>query len=158
VCQPGLDPGIVTFSGIHRRGLRTPAEGFESASQVMGVVLDAELDQGQGADPAERPSIRVEAGLQCSLSQHLQQGLPLPSGQAWRTAQRWLIPQTFKGPLASPKVLGLEADYRALTPIWRAMAAGQRWPSLQQPPGLQTAFLKLHTGELSGSPYHGHLL
>jgi hypothetical protein len=113
VCQPGLDPGIVTFSGIHRRGLRTPAEGFESASQVMGVVLDAELDQGQGADPAERPSIRVEAGLQCSLSQHLQQGLPLPSGQAWRTAQRWLIPQTFKGPLASPKVLGLEADYRA---------------------------------------------
>jgi hypothetical protein len=29
---------------------------------------------------------------------------------------------------------------------------------LQQPPGLQTAFLKLRAGELSGSPYHGHPL
>jgi hypothetical protein len=111
--QPGLDQGIITFPGIHRRVWWTPAEGFEAASQVMGMVLDTELDQNQGADPAERPSIRVEAGMQCSLSQHLQQGLPLPSGHAWRTARRWSMPQTRKVPLASPKSLGPGADRRA---------------------------------------------
>ncbi len=102
MCQPGLDQGIIAFPGVHRRVLRTPAESFESASQVMGMVLNAEFDQNQGTEPAERPSIRVEAGLQCSLSQHLQQGLPLPSGQAWRTARRGAMPQTLKVTLASP--------------------------------------------------------
>jgi len=62
--------------------LRTPAEGFEAASQVGGMVRDAALGQNQGADPAERPSIRVEAGVQRSLSQRLQPGLPRPPGQA----------------------------------------------------------------------------
>jgi hypothetical protein len=79
--QPGLDQGIIAFPGVHRRVLRTPAERSESARQVMGMVLNAEFNQNQGANPAKCPSIRVEAGLQCSLSQHLQQGLPLPAGQ-----------------------------------------------------------------------------
>jgi hypothetical protein len=61
--EPRLDQGVITFPGIHRRMLWTPAQGFESASQVMGMVLDATLDQDHGTDPAERPSIRVEAGL-----------------------------------------------------------------------------------------------
>jgi hypothetical protein len=80
--QSGLDQGTITFPGIHHRVLWTPAECLESASQITGMVmvLDTELDQNQGADPAERPSIRVAAGMQGSLSQHLQQGLPLPSG------------------------------------------------------------------------------
>jgi hypothetical protein len=150
--QPGLDQDIITFSGIHRWVLRAPAQSFESTSQIMGMVRDAELDQNQGADPAERPSIRIEAGLQCSLSQHLQQGLPLPAGQAWRTARRWSIPQTLKVTLASPKLLGPGADRRATdTHLTRDGGVG-KMTSLQQPPGLQTAFLKLCAGELSWSP------
>jgi hypothetical protein len=153
-----VDQGIITFPGIHRRVLRTPAKGFESASQVMGVILDAELDQNQGADPAERPSIRVEADLQCSLSQPLQQGLPLPSGQARRTARRWSIPQTLKVTFASPKLLGPSADRRATHAHLARDGCVGKMTGLQQLPGLQTAFLKLRTGELSGSPAHGHLL
>jgi hypothetical protein len=122
----------------------------------MGVVLDAELDQHQGADPAERPSICVEAGLQDSVSQKLQQELPLPAGQAWRTARRWSIPQTLKVTLASPKLLGPGADCRATDAHLARDGCVGKMTGLQQPPGLQTAFLKLPTGELSGSPYHRH--
>jgi hypothetical protein len=118
----------------------------------MGMVLDAELDQHQGADPAERPSIRVEAGLQCSMSQNLQQGLPWPSGQAWRTARRWSIPQTLKVTLASPKLLGPGADRRATDAHLTRHGGVGKMTGLPQPPGLQTAFLKWRAGELSGSP------
>ena len=52
----------------------------------MGVLRDAELDQNQGADPAERPSIRVEADLY------------------------WSILQTPKITLAVPKLLGPYTD------------------------------------------------
>jgi hypothetical protein len=154
--QPGLDQGIITFPGVHRRVLRAPAEGFESTSQVMGVILDAELDQNQGADPAERPSSRVKAGLQCSLSQPLQQGLPLATGQAWRTARCWSLPQALKVPLASPKSLRPGADCRATDAQLARDSGVGKVTGLQQPPGLQPAFLKLRTGELSGSPSHGH--
>jgi hypothetical protein len=124
----------------------------------MGMVRDAELDQNQGADPAECPPIRVEAGLQCSLGQNLQQGLPLPSGQAWRTARGWSIPQTLKVTLASPKLLGPGTDRRATDAHLACDGCLGKMTSLQQPPGLQTAFLKLCSGELSWSPYHGHPL
>jgi hypothetical protein len=153
-----MDQGIITFPGVHRRVLRTPAEGFEAASQVMGVVPDAALDQNQGADPAERPSIRVEAGVQGSLSQPLQQGRPWPSGQAWWTAQRGSIPQTLEGTRASPKLLGPSADRRATHAHLARDGCVGKMTGLPQPPGFQTAFLKLRTSELSGSPYHGHLL
>jgi hypothetical protein len=158
VCQPGLDHGILTSPGIHRRVLRTPAEGFESASQVMGVVLDAALDHNQSADPAERPSSRVGAGLQGSLRQPLQPGLPWPSGQAWRTARCWSLPQTFKVPFASPQWLGPRADRRATHAHLARDGCVGKMTGWHQPPGLQTAFLTWRTGELSGSPYHGHLL
>lgn len=153
-----MDQGVITFPGIHCRVLRTPAEGFEAASQVMGVVLDAKLDQNQGADSAERPSLRVEAGLQCSPTQKLQQELPLPAGQAWRTARRWAIPQTLKVPLASPKLLGPGADRHATDAHLPGDGSMGKVTRLQQPSGLQTAFLKLHAGELSWSPDHGHPL
>jgi hypothetical protein len=150
--------GVIAFPGIHCRVLRTPAEGFEAASQVMGVVLDAKLDQNQGADSAERPSIRAEAGLQCSPPQKLQQGLPLPSGQAWRTARRWAIPQTRKVPLASPKLLGPGADRHATDAPLPGDGSTGKVASLQQPSGRQTAFLTWRAGELSWSPVPGHPL
>jgi hypothetical protein len=156
--QPGLDQGLITFPGIHCWVWRTPAEGFEAASHVMGVVLDAKLDQHQGADSAERPSIRVEAGLQCSPSQNLQQVLPWPSGQAWRTARRWAIPQTLKVTLASPKLLGPGADRHATDAHLPGDSGMGKVASLPQPSGLQTAFFKLRAGELSWSPYHSHSL
>jgi hypothetical protein len=156
--QPGLDQGIITFPGIHRRVLWTPAESFASAGQVMGMVLDTDFDQHQGADPAERPSIRIKAGLQCSLSQNLQQGPPLPSGQAWRTARCWSMPQTLKVTLASPQLLGPGTDRRATDAHLTRDGCVGKMTSLQQLPGLQTAFLKLCAGELSWSPYHGHPL
>ena len=150
--QPGLDQVIITSPGRHRGVLRTLAESFESARPIMGRVRDTALDQNQGAAPAQRPSIRVEAGLQCSLSQHRQQVLSWPAGQAWRTARRGSIPRTLKVSLASPKWLGPEADRRATdTHLTRDGGVGKT-PSLQQPPGLQTAFRKLCAGELSWSP------
>jgi hypothetical protein len=124
----------------------------------MGIVLDAEFDKYQGADPAERPSIRLETGLQRSPTQHLQQILPLPSGQAWRTPRRWSAPQTLKAALASPKLLGPAADRRATDTHLTGNGGVGKVASLQQPPGLQTPFLELRAGELSWSPYHGHPL
>jgi hypothetical protein len=132
--------------------LRAPAERLESARPIIGLGRDTALDQHPGAAPAQRPSLRVEGGLQYTLSQHLQQGLLWPAGQAWRTARRWSSPQTLKVTLASPKLLGPEADRRATdTHLTRDGGVGKT-PSLQQPPGLQTAFRKLCAGELSWSP------
>jgi hypothetical protein len=76
----------------------------------MGMELDAIFDQNQGADSAERPPIRVKAGLQRPLTEHLQQVLPLLCGQAWRTSRYWSILQTPKITLAVPKLLGPYTD------------------------------------------------
>jgi hypothetical protein len=124
----------------------------------MGVVLDVKLDQNQGADSAERPSIRIKTGLQCSPPQDLQQVLPLAHGQARRTSRRWAVPQTLKVALASPQLLGPGADRRATdAPLARDGSMGQV-ASLPQPPRRQTAFCQWCAGEMSWSPYHDHLL
>jgi len=156
--EPGLDQGVIPFTSLHCWMLRTPAEGCEAASQIMGLVLDAKFDQYQGTNPAERPPIRVKAGLQRSPTQHLQQVLPRVCGQARRTSRHSSVPQTLQLSLAAPKLHSPRADRR---PTDAHLAGDGRvgevtsWP---QPPGFQTAFLTWRAGELSWSPSHGHRL
>jgi hypothetical protein len=154
MCEPGLDQAVITFPGIHCRVLRTPAECFESASQIMGMVLDAKFDQNQGADPAERPPIRVKAGLQCASTQDLQQQLPLLCRQAWRTSRHWSVLQTPKITLAVAELLGPCTDSRTTDAHLARDGRAGKVASLQQSTGFQAAFFKLRTGELSWSPYH----
>jgi hypothetical protein len=78
----------------------------------MGMVLDATCDQNQGANPAERPTIRVKASLQGSPTQHPQEGLPLVCRQAGRTPRHRLALQTPKITLTLPEWLGPLTDSR----------------------------------------------
>ncbi len=110
--EPGLDQGVIPFPRIDCRVLRTPAEPFEAAGQIMGMGLDATLDQDQGANPAERPTIRIKASLQGSPTQHLQQVLPLVGGQAGRTPRHRFALQTPKITLTLPELLGPLTDRR----------------------------------------------
>src|SRR5262245_60345662 len=41
--EPGFDQRIVTFSGIDRWLLRTPAQGLQPAGQVMDMIVDTKL-------------------------------------------------------------------------------------------------------------------
>jgi hypothetical protein len=158
MCEPGLDQAVITFPGIHCRGLRTPAECCESASQIMGMVLDTKFDKKHGADPAERPPIRVKAGLPCASTQHLQQQQPLLCRQAWRTARYWSVLQTPKITLAVAELLGPCTDSRTTDAHLARDGRVGKGASLQQSPGCQAAFFKLRTGELSWSPYQGAIV
>jgi hypothetical protein len=153
-----VDQGVITFASLDRRVWRTPAEGCESASQIMGMILDTTCDQNQGTNPAERPPIRLKTGLPCSPPQDLQQVLPLAHGQARRTSRRWSVPQTLKVALASPQLLGPFADRRAADAHLARDGRVGKVASLQQSPGRQAAFLKWRASEMSWSPYHRHLL
>src|SRR3712207_8430498 len=89
------------------------------------------------------------AGLQCSPTQKLQQELPLPAGQAWRTTRRWAIPQPLKVPLASPKLLGPGADRHATDAHLPGDGSMGKVTSLQQPSGRSEE----HTSELQSRQY-----
>jgi hypothetical protein len=89
-----MDQGVITLPSIDRRVLRTPAERFKAVRQIMGMVRDPEFDKYHGANPAERPTIRVKAGLQCASTQHLQQQLPLLWGKEGRTPRHTALFQT----------------------------------------------------------------
>jgi hypothetical protein len=156
--QPGLDQGVITLPRLDRRVLRTPAEGCESAGQIMGMVPNATCDQDQGANPVERPTLRSKACRQCSPAQHLQQVLPLVCGQAGRTSRHRSVLQTSQITPAVPELLGPGTDSRAAdTELACNGRVGQR-ASLQQPTSVQAAFFQWRSGEMSWSPDHGHAL
>jgi hypothetical protein len=124
----------------------------------MGMVLDPKFDKNHGADPAERPPIRVKAGLQGASTQHLQQLLPLRWGETGWTPRHAAPVQAAQVPLtlsqlSSPAVNSSATDAH----LARNGRLGEV-ASLQQPTGFQTAFFKLYTGELSWSPYHGAIV
>jgi hypothetical protein len=81
--------------------------------EIMGVVRDAKFYQNHGANPAERPSLRVKAGLQCASPQDLQQVLPLLWGEAGRAPRHAASVQTAKMALVFSQVLRPSADGRA---------------------------------------------
>jgi hypothetical protein len=152
MCEPGLDQAVITFPGLHYRVLRTPAEGCESASQIMGMVLDTTFDKNHGADPAERPPIRVKAGFESTVFEDRQHALPLLCRQAWRTSRHWFALQTPKIPLAVAELLGPCTDSRTTDAHLARDGRVRKVASLQQSTGFQAAFFKLRTGELSWSP------
>lgn len=64
--QPGLDQGLIMLPRVDRRVLRAPAEPVEPRREIMRMVRDTKFTQHDGANPAERPSLRVKAGLPCA--------------------------------------------------------------------------------------------
>ncbi len=140
--QPGVDQGVITFPRIDRRGMRAPAEGVESAGQIMGMGPNATCDQDQGANPAERPTLRIKACLQCSPAQHLQQVLPLGGGQAGRTSRHRSVLQPPTITQAVPELLGPGTDSRAANAELACHGRVGQLASLQQPTSLQVAFFQ----------------
>ncbi len=61
--QPGLDQGLIPLPRIDRWVLGTPAERVEAVREIMGMGCDTKCNQHDGANPAERPALRVNAGL-----------------------------------------------------------------------------------------------
>jgi hypothetical protein len=111
--QPSLHQGVITLPSIDRRVLRTPAERVESVREIMRMVRDTQFNKNHSANAAERPTIRVKAGLQSASTQHPQQLLPLLWGEA-RWAPRYAVLfQTAKLALALPQLLSPSADSRA---------------------------------------------
>jgi hypothetical protein len=156
--EPSLDQGVIPFPSVDCRVLRTPAERCESARQIMGMVRDATCDQHQGANPTERPTIRVKASLQCSPTQHLQEMLPLVCGQAGRTPRHRFALQTPKIPRTLPEWLSPCSDSRTTEAHLACDGRVGQVASLPQSPGRQAAFLKWRASEMSWSPDHRHLL
>jgi hypothetical protein len=76
----------------------------------MRMVRDTQFNQNDGANPAERPSIRAKAGLQCASSQHLQQVLPLLWGETGWAPRYAALGQTAKVALVCSQLLGPSAD------------------------------------------------
>jgi len=85
--EPRLHQGFISFPGIQGWLLRTPAEGFQSASQVVRVVAHAECHQDHRTDAQERPPIGVKARLEGALWEDHQHALPLPNAQTDRAAR-----------------------------------------------------------------------
>jgi hypothetical protein len=101
----------------------------------MGMVLDTTFDQNQGANPAERPTIRVKASLQCSPMQHLQEVLPLVCGQAGRAPRHRFALQTPKITLTLPELLGPFTDSCTTDAHLACDGRMGKVASLQQLPG-----------------------
>jgi hypothetical protein len=78
--------------------------------EIMRMVRDTKFNQNDGANPAERPPIRVKAGLPCASPQHLQQVLPRLWGETGRASRYAALAQTAKVALVFSQSLSPAAD------------------------------------------------
>ena len=101
----------------------------------MGMVLDPEFDENDGANAAERPTIRVKAGLQCTSTQHPQQQLPLLWGEAGRTPRHAALLQTAQVPLPLSQLVSPAADSGATDAHLARNSRVRELAGLQQPTG-----------------------
>jgi hypothetical protein len=122
----------------------------------MRMGRDTTFHQHDGANPAERPSIRVKAGLQCASPQHLPQVLPRLWGETGRAPRYAALVQTTKVALACSPLLRPAADRRAADAHLARNGRLGEVASLSQPTGFQPAFFTWRTGELPWPPSHGH--
>jgi hypothetical protein len=153
---PGPDQGLSTLPGGDRRGRRTPAGRVEPRREILRPGRDTKFHRHDGANPAERPSIRVKAGLPGASPQPLPQGLPRPWGETGRAPRSVALVQTAAGALVFSQLLRPSADRRAAdAPLARNGRLGEV-AGVSQPTGFQPAFFTLRTGERPGSPSHGH--
>ena len=158
VPEPGPDKLIVPLLGIEGRALRAPAQGFQAACDIVGMVIDPKLHQHQCPDPTERPTIRVKTGSQRPVLEQGQHLVPLCRRQPRRPA--WDAP-VFQTPEVAPvlgKALGPSADRHPTdAQLPRNVGLGEL-VSLQEPPRFEATFFTLCTGEVVRSPYHSRLL
>ncbi len=78
--------------------------------EIMRMVRDTTFHQHDGANPAERPPLRVKAGLPCASPQHVQQVLPLLWGETGRASRYAALAQTAKVALVFSQSLRPAAD------------------------------------------------
>lgn len=130
-----LDQGVIMLPSIDRRVLRTPAKRFKAVRQIMGMVLDPEFDENDGANAAKRPTIRAQASLQCASTQHPQQQLPLLWGEAGRTPRHAALFQTTQIPLTLAQLLSPAADSGATDACLARNSRVREGASLQLPTG-----------------------
>lgn len=124
----------------------------------MRMVRDTKFNTNHRANAAERPPIRVKAGLQSASTQHPQQVRPLLWGEARRAPRYAVLVQIAKVALAMSHLLSPSADSGAADAHLARNGRLGEVASVQQPTGLQAAFFKLRTGKLSWFPSHGYLV
>jgi hypothetical protein len=156
--EPRLHQGFIPFPGIQGWLLWTPAEGFQSAGQVVRVVAHAECHQNHGTDAQERPAIGVKARLEGALLEDRQHALPLPNAQASRAARNRAWVQAGCIALVLTGLLSPVADRHPADTQSAGNGSVGELTSLEQPSSFQASFFLLATGELSWAPYHGRPL
>jgi hypothetical protein len=122
------------------------------------MVRDTKFYKNHGANPAERPTIRVKAGLQCASLQHLQQVRPLLWGETRQATQYAVLLQAAKVTLALSQLLSPLTDSSAADAHLARNGRLGEVASLQQRTGFHAAFFKLRTSELSWSPSQSYLV
>jgi hypothetical protein len=109
----------------------------------MRMIRDPTFHQHNGANPAERPALRVKAGLQCASPQHLPQALPLLWGEPGRAPRYAALVQTAQVALVFSQWPRPSADCRAADAHLARNGRLGEIASWSQAAGFQTAFFKL---------------
>jgi hypothetical protein len=156
--EPGPHQGFIPFPGIQGWLLRTPAEGFQPAGQVVRMVAPAKRHQNHRTDAQERPPIGVKAGLEGALLEDRQHALPPLSAQAgWAARHRACVPAGQIAlawvELSSPLADGHPTDTQSAGHVSLGELTG-----LEQPSSFQASFFTWATGERSWAPHHGRPL
>ena len=154
--QPGLDQGLITLPRVDGRGLRTPAERVEPRREIMRMGRDTTCHQHDGANPAERPPLRVKAGLPCASPQHVPQVRPRLWGEPGRASRDAALAQTAKVALVFSPSRRPAADRGATDAHLARNSRVGEVAGLSQSTSFQTAFFTWRTGELPWSPSHSY--
>ena len=138
--------------------MRAPAQGFQAACDIVGMVIHPKLHLNQRPDPTERPTIRVKTGFQRPVLKPLQHLGPLSSRQPRRPARDASIFQTPHVALMLSQARSPPAD-RHPTDAQLPRDIGLRdLASLQEPTSFEATFFTLCTSEVVWSPYHSRLV
>jgi hypothetical protein len=156
--EPGPHQGVIPFPGTQGGLRRTPAEGFQPAGQVVGMVAHAKRHQNHRTDAPERPTIGVNTRLEGALLEDRQHALPLLSAQAGWTARNRACVQAGQIALALVELSSPLADGHPTDTQSAGHVSVGELTGLEQPSSVQTSFFTLATGELSWAPHHGRLL
>jgi hypothetical protein len=156
--EPGSDERIVPLPGTGGRALRAPAQGFQAPCEMLGLVVHTALHQHQRPTPAQRPPIRVKAGLPCPVLKPSQYLGPWSSRQPRRP--------TREAAIAQPPHVALMLSQALSPPAARHPTAAQRpretglrdLASLQAPPRFEATCFTRCTSEVVRSPYHSRLV
>src|SRR4051812_3921180 len=122
----------------------------------MRMVSDPEMALDHDADSGQGPAFGLEAGLDGTACEDIEELLPLSGRQAGRSSrlgpslQRRRPMRALSEPLG-PLADGRTADIQSTSDLSLGETAGA-----EQPSRFETALFELFGGELSGSPHSYH--